>query len=511
MNTRIIFRLKTLHGLLVLLIFTSFIIGVPQTASAQTGSINWDERINISQSPNMTSTDPFLLGDPAGLAHLFWAEKVFNVPGNVPDTVMYAAWDGQNWSQPIDVHFSPPSHGNQVVAFPHAVIDGNGIIHLIWLAQPNFPNYTLFYSWSHSNQAINQSGWSPPVAIAEDLTGTNYSIDIKVDSQQHLHIVYSRVPAGDSPPELRATTYVSSTDSGETWSEPIDIYTVSVPSNGTSNTRLLIDDDDNIFASWSVWDRTGNGQAIGFARSMDNGLTWEAPILIAERIGNEYERDWNNMAYLGDNTIVAFWEGGWRAYRHVMYSYDAGLTWTDPTDIFPGLIGENGFVEFVRDGDGNLHLFYSQRTREGNNLRSGFGLWHSVWEGGTRWREPTLSGGNYPMLNPKVAIINGNQIVSTWYTSPEFEIWVMTGTIIGVTSVLPQLWEIVEMEPENTSTPETNIVLSTPVHEQPVLILETEPSSSHLGDNPGMVILLGIFPSFFIVSIVFLIVRQNRR
>jgi hypothetical protein len=482
-----------------------------QIALAQTASINWNAPINISRSPNMTSTDPFVVGDPAGLVHLFWAEKVSDAPGNVPDTVMYAIWDGRNWSQPIDIHYSPPSHGNQVVAFPQAVIDGNGIIHLIWLTQPNFPNYSLFYSQSHSNETMTPNGWSSPVAIAEDLTGTNYALDIKVDSQQHLHVIYARVPAGDAPPELRATAYIRSTDAGITWSDSIDIYTVSVPSNGTSNTRLLVDEAGNVFASWSEWNRSGNGQAIGFARSMDNGLTWDAPINLTVRAGGEYERDWNNMAHLGNNTIVTFWEGGWRAYRHAQYSFDNGRTWTEPVDIFPGLIGENGFVEFARDGDGNLHLFYAQRTREGNMLRSGEGLWHSIWEGGTRWRDPISSGGNTGYLNPKVAIINGNNVVATWYTSPEFEIWVMTGSIIGVTQTPPRPWERVALEPETTSVPTYEISPFTPTPEQSDPVFDTGPISRYSNGHPGVAIMLGIFPSIIFVGIILMIIKLRQR
>lgn len=496
---------------LILFSIISIFAELPQIAYAQTGAINWNAPINISRSPGMTSTDPFVIGDSSGAAHLFWAEKKTDGISNVPDTVMYAYWDGHHWSLPVDIHHSPISHGNQVVAYPHAVIDTTGTIHLIWLTLPNFPNFSLYYSKAHATQAGTAAGWSTPVALSEDLTGTNYSIDIKIDSQQNLHVIYSRVPAGFAPPELLATAYIRSTDLGNTWSDPIDIYTVSVPSNGTSNTRLLIDDQDNVFASWSEWNSSGNGQAIGFARSMDNGLTWDTPITLTERTGSEYERDWNNMAYLGNNTIVAFWEGGWRAYRHVMYSFDSGLSWTEPVDIFPGLIGENGFVEFARDGDGNLHLFYAQRTREGNSVRSGEGLWHSVWEGGTRWRDPTLSGGNYVQLNSKVTIINGNKVIATWLTDPEYEIWVMTGTIIGVTRIPPQPWEPMMLQAETTSLPREETASVTPTPGQTVQIFETGPTSSYLNSHPGVVVLLGLFPSIIFVSIILMIIKQRQR
>jgi hypothetical protein len=77
-----------------------------------------------------------------------------------------------------------------------------------------------------------------------------------------------------------------------------------------------------------------------------------------------------------------------------MYSYDGGVTWSEPIDTFPWLIGENGFVEFAYDSNNSLHLFVAQRVREGYSERGDrIGLWHSVWEGGTRWREPTWQVG----------------------------------------------------------------------------------------------------------------------
>ena len=43
---------------------------------AQASEILWSSPQNVSNTPDFTSTDPFLLADPAGYAHLFWAERV---------------------------------------------------------------------------------------------------------------------------------------------------------------------------------------------------------------------------------------------------------------------------------------------------------------------------------------------------------------------------------------------------------------------------------------------------
>ena len=406
----------------------------------------------IYHNQTSTSTDPFLLSDPAGFVHLFWGEKKSDQPTNNPDTLMYTRWDGINWSEPVDIFFSPEEHGNQIVQYPHAVIDGNGIIHLIWLTQPNFPNYALFYSSVPSNDASFSSAWQPVTVLAEDLTGTNYSIDIKADESENIHIVYSRVPGGDNAKELRAVSYIKY-DGGSTWTDPVDIHSIPDPKRGASNNRLLADKDGNLFTTWSEWDQSGNGQAIYFTKSMDNGLSWENAKILTERVGSEYERDWNSIALIDDEQLVSIWEGGWRAYRNAMYSYDNGFTWTEPVDAFPGIIGENGFIEFARDSNGTLHMFFANRTREGNTLKTGEGLWHSIWVGNEIWSEPILSSPNINMLNPKAVIALGNRVMTTWYTGADREIITMSGRIIDATEVPAITWPNSSLTPQSTATP----------------------------------------------------------
>ena len=55
---------------------------------AQEGGIIWEEPFNISRTATSTSTDPFLLADPAGIVHLFWAEKASNQQSNNPDALL---------------------------------------------------------------------------------------------------------------------------------------------------------------------------------------------------------------------------------------------------------------------------------------------------------------------------------------------------------------------------------------------------------------------------------------
>jgi hypothetical protein len=287
-----------ISSILMCVIFTASLFPLLET-HAQIDEITWSQELNISNSLDFTSTDPFLLADPAGRAHIFWAEKVSSGPGNQPDTLMYAMWDGTNWSIPIDIFYSPASRGSLFTIFPHAAIDNKGQIHLIWLEQPNYPNNTLLYSRSHSSEAGSARNWSSPITLSEDPSATKYSIDIASASNGDLHVVFARVRQGFSPPEDRAVSYMKSTDGGISWSVPIDLYSIPDPYLGASDTRLLLGPNEEVYVTWTVWDESGNGKYVSFVRSLDSGESWERPIKLSETVGDEYERDWTQLALLG--------------------------------------------------------------------------------------------------------------------------------------------------------------------------------------------------------------------
>jgi hypothetical protein len=512
---KIFVRNHLIHLSLLVLIIVLKTIFSPINASAQTSEITWSRVINISNSPGFTSTDPFLLTDPAGKAHLFWAEKVSNEPGNQPDTIMYAVWNGATWSSPVDVRFSPPAAGNMLTIYPHAVMDDIGQIHLFWIEQPNFPNYTLYHSYAYASEAYSARSWSTPNVVTEDLTGTEYSIDVASRSNGEIHILHGRVRQGEAPPEDRAVAYLRSSDRGVSWTESQDIWSIPDPESGANTTRLLLASSGKVYATWTEWDATGNGQAVYFARSLDNGDTWDLPVRLSERVGDEYERDWPRLALLGEDQLVVMWEGGFRAYRHAMYSYDGGVTWSEPIDTFPWLIGENGFVEFAYDSTGKLHLFIAQRVREGYIERgTREGLWHSVWLGGTRWREPVLTGGNESMINPKVVIIRGNQVVATWYTSPTYEIKVITGRIENAPELpsqpLPSATaEPISAEPQMESTPVMQSII-TPTPSPTPIVLDEEMKNYSSPVNPGREIIMGIIPSLLVIGLLVFIYKRSK-
>ncbi len=502
---------KYLYLLLAAAVSSVQLLTTYTAAIAQDSGESWSQPLNISGSGDKPSAQPFLVADPAGIAHLFYTQRVSREIGE-SDTLMYAAWDGKNWSKPNDIFIAPEAAINDSITYPQAVIDDQGIIHLIWMGSPRYPNYSLFYSSVPASEASSATTWNTPLEIAADLTGTNYSIALAYEAPQTLHAIFARVRQGSTPPENRALAYTRSTDGGKTWSEPIDFYTISEQTSGASNTRIITVAPNKVFATWSEWDDSGNGQKVYFMRSLDSGTTWEGPTILAKTKENEYERDWANIASLGDRKLVVMWEGGFRAYRHAMYSDDDGETWGEPIDTFPGLIGENGYAEFGYDGAGTLHVFVAQRIREGNpeNLTGDLGLWHSVWEGGTRWSRPTLAGGPNPMVNPTIAIINGNQVVASWFSFSTFEVSVLTGELLGIPTIEPQVWPTPTPKISATPSLAPAMLQSTPSPEGPVLSSQSLPPTG-LSLNPGSAVILGVVPSILLIFAVLFIIRWKKR
>ncbi|MCC9076759.1 hypothetical protein FKZ61_011635 [Litorilinea aerophila] len=474
---------------------------------------------NLSNSPGYVSVDPFLLSDPTGVVHLFWAERTIGEPGdipNVPDALMYSRWDGERWSKPVDIFISPRQYFNRRIAGIRGVMDQQGFIHLVWMG----PDNTFFYSAARADRAGSAQGWLPPLLLGDDQSGTQFSVDIAYEPPRALHILYGR----SQPQVNRTVTYIRSVDGGATWSEPVDVYTFLDFERGASNVRLLTEPPGKVYATWTEWDSSGNGQAVYFARSLDSGSTWEEPVRLAERVGDEYERDWTTLAVLEPGRLVALWEGGFRAYPQTQYSDDGGATWSAPIDTFFWLIADNGFGEFVRDSTGRLHVFLVRRIREGYShlcgrfvgcRGDGNTIWHSVWEAGVNWRDPRPVGGFHDSNFISVAMNLGNQLFLSWfnYDNPEtsLDIFTMQCTVEGAPALAPQPWPAVDMPtptpvatawPTPTPLPE---VTATPA---PVVSVQATPVGR---SNPATPLLVGALPSLALLVLAVMVERIRRR
>lgn len=474
-------------------------------AHAQGALVDCTPPLNLSNSEDATSADPFMLGDPNGDIHLFWSEMgTPELGANVPNTVMYTRWNGQEWSKPNDILFSPGDPFVQRVNSIRGAMDADGRIHLIWLGGEK----TFYYSSSRSIDAGSTQGWTPPYMIANDQTGTQYSADIAASESGVLHLALARDPRRDN----RNISYMRSTDGGVTWSEPQPVHIFINPVRGGSNVRIHTAPPANVYMTWTEWDLSGNGQRIYFARSLDDGLTWDKPVVLATREENDYERDWTNLAVLEPDHLVVLWEGGFRAYPQMQYSYNNGQTWTEPVDTFYWLIADNGFGEFVRDSDGQLHVFLSRRLREGYTDRCDYfagcagtdtnAIWHSVWQGGNNWSEPLpmgeFDGGNFVT----VAMSGGNQVFAAFFDYVFFEVNVQSCRVPNAPAVEPVVWPTSTPRPTVTPTPTLDLPTPTPTATPAVLTAADRQAPPPNDSQPADLVLFSMLPVGLLVGVI---------
>lgn len=195
-----------------------------------------------------------------------------------------------------------------------------------------------------------------------------------------------------------------STDGGLTWSRPA---TLVRDGNNFFNDKNAItaDPTDSRFA-YAVWDRLTNdnrGPAL-FARTTDGGATWEAARSIYDP-GTNAQTIGNVIAVLPNGTLVnAFTTlrtnaGVTRGEQTVMRSTDKGVTWSAPIKVadFMGIgtrdpetgqaIRDGSFLPQISAGAQNQVYLVWQDARFSNGQRDAIALSQSV-DGGLTWSAP---------------------------------------------------------------------------------------------------------------------------
>ncbi len=188
-------------------------------------------------------------------------------------------------------------------------------------------------------------------------------IDNKVDSPYENYLYNAWTPFGGG--NQGKIVVCRSTDNGETWSTPVSI------SNGTGGfhqgVNLSTGPNGEVYAIWAVTYGGGDEDAIGFAKSVDGGETWETAYTCIDNIrgirssgvpqnmrvnsfpvmavdngdgansGNIYIT-WTNIGTPGQNS-------GSDRRVYMIRSEDDGDTWSEPIQVNQSE-NDNGYVSY---------------------------------------------------------------------------------------------------------------------------------------------------------------------
>ena len=379
-------------------------------AHAQDTIHQWESPTKITNSGNF-APQPFMVSDSSGVLHAIWSEGVLVQNDQRTDTIYYASWDGNRWSRPLDIYAVP--EGGRAVS-TRIRIDQHGYLHAMWVSNID----GLVYAKKHISQSNDFRSWKmtffPESAWVGDLA-------ISPDGNK-IFIIYSQDQSG--------LYLIRSLDDGNNWSSPINIWESTEGNDTIDRSRIEMSKDGILHVAWDVMtaERQWNPDSVGYARSLDDGSTWQDYKIIQEpssQVSIGFDEDgamhlfWNNTATDPNG-------------RFHMLSRDNGFTWSPMERIFIGYRGLTKLGAFAQDGDGILHLIFAANPPDQGTPS----IFHTYWDK-TYWHEPELiSGDLIKTEGPAVAIIAGKNIHALWFTyeQNDWGIW-HTWTTIQASSL----------------------------------------------------------------------------
>ncbi|MBN1312190.1 MAG: exo-alpha-sialidase [Anaerolineae bacterium] len=416
--------------------------------------------------------------------------------GRSGNTILYTRWDGANWTAPVDILFVP---SEQIADFVAVDVDTENRLHAIWTGQSNF-----YYSNAPSWQADSAHVWSTPIILASDSARSAWESDIMADASGGLHVIYSK--RGDMP----GIYHIRSLDGGQTWSEAVRLSEPFGPlERSFCHVKIIADGMGYLHAVWQTTQDEGYGQAVYYARSVDNGEHWSAPWQFGYRDPGDTFVEWPYLTAYGVSEIhLIYIDGGTQGRLHRI-SLDNGRTWSGSHHIIPELEGVNGYVIPVVDGAGNMHLIANMRTRAGQLV----GIYYARWNRNS-W-SPTIpidnssaaaSSAHYTAATVRL----GNEIYIVYNQLQGSEIWLLRGMLSSVkplpTAELPSPIEPTLAAPAVNNVPAVSEVISRP--SQPSPDWRTQPYEQSSG---GEILLFSLGTSVLLVGGVMIWMRVHNR
>jgi hypothetical protein len=398
-------NLRPARSLPAIVMIVTVLVSMVSTADAQPQRPpTWSPPVVVSPSVDREVYGPRLAIDSSGAVHVFFSSRPLSQLDQSQGTeVVYTRLHAGKWSEPRDIHITAPG-GPSVRIIP--AIDRHDIIHLLWTGGPS---NALLYSRAHVAAAESTQGWSPPRVVSET---TALNADLVASKDGLLHMVYAS--AGED------VYYRQSTDLGETWSFPIPISDLSSGDRASDYTSLATDGSGTLHVMWSQlqmprgWPPT----EIAYSRSLDNGGTWGAPLVVDS---GQYSQSTvvsdGSVVHMVWNSIVQL------SQRKHSMSRDGGSTWTRPrlieTRSRGGLTGPPGLA---LDSIGRLHMVTALDLSGINYLPFT----------GINWSALTLLSqgavGEKSIEQPAMAIGSGNRL-HVVYEDDFARIWYTTATL----------------------------------------------------------------------------------
>jgi len=456
---------------------------------------------------------PYLVADQNGTVHAFASQWIND--GSRRSAVVYRQWSLLGgWTRPVDVILTPTGNAQILGAF----LDSSDKMHIIFMAG-EARDAAVYYSFAPAANADLVTAWSIPIMVGENALGLNSAV-IAGDDQGNLFIIYSGNRDGNG------VYFVTSSDSGESWSELFPVFLTSDTTLLPFSLRLAISQDYQVRATWNVVTSVGVDEALYFANYSVRNSEWGNPVELDRRIdlpeyfGPSFPAMADNgsdivILYNGGNPYAGQFVNPGRPVMRASISSDGGLTWDGPGNPFPLLNGRSGEHALAVDSMGGVHGVFVMRIDQyvdGENETIG-GIWHSKFQDGI-WTNPDRFVTTYSPHDVRATVSQGNVLLVVWREDPgagKHGVW-FSYTILDTPELpiipLSTVPITVSAQPASTVIP----FLATPTQPPEDNIFE-DSSPSRWSTNPVFPLVAGIVPVVLVVIGIFVVYRFliNRR
>jgi hypothetical protein len=335
---------------------------------------------------------------------------------------------GQTWTR-RPIPFSrcgggTPANGGDFgrVSNPWVAYGSNGVVHAVGLASSG----AIFQNGSDNAIVASRSlddglTWSNPIALIRDGRGFFNDKDAIIADPQNPNLVYAvwdRLVAGDNG---GPTYFARSTNSGASWETAKPIYDPGPRNQTISNVTVVTRSGALVVMFVQIDYDLGNRARVAVVRSFDKGLSWSAPVFIAELL-SVGTRDPNSGQPVRDQSIIpavsaapngavyvawqdSRFDGGVRDAIVISRSLDDGGSWTPPMRVSTAAsVAAFDPAVHVR-ADGTIGVTYYDFRSDGAAAT----LLTDTWlarssDGGRSWAESRLANPFDLALAPRTTI-----------------------------------------------------------------------------------------------------------
>ncbi len=476
------------YKLIVFLILPLFLSSLGAHVCAQSGgtveSIGWSPSLPLIEVGEPEGHTPQIVADRQGRVHVFWASWV-GAQEDLPfpealNTIYYRRLENNAWTATNDILVTPE---NGALSLSSVAIDDQDYLNVLWVDLGR--TRSLYYSRAHTSLADMPQYWDTKLLDVPQMATIAPCLVTGKDGK--FYAVY----AADN----QTIMFLASKDYGANWSTPIAIAAVSNPQYASfTNPRIAVDELEFLHVVWSEYvpQRNWQGEALYYARSENQGITWD----VHEMYRSTTEQStaaWINVVVRDGHEVHLAWNRGIGSLegRFHTWSSDNGKTWIAPVSFFPpNESGQTHWPWMVVDSAGILHLI----------SKTGDGTPKYMYWNGIQWSPMYFFAETQNDLDSALAIGLGNQLHFVHAAAAGSGILVYNTRQTDAPAILPQkisapvVTTIQDKLPTSTPLPK---VTATPNYTAPILPTE-EQNVDTMTSRP---ILLAI-----VVSLSFLIV-----